>query len=106
MIYAIVLSCLFISCQITGSLHYHDRGMITSVVSTDRAFFRICQCVTGLAVTDIFSGIQNGVCQSFYPLCRHVQDVKCQTLRGLAADARQRRQFFNQFTDLLAVVIH
>ncbi len=106
MIYAIVLSCLFISCQITGGFHYHDRSMVTSAVSTDWTFFRICQCVTGLAVTDILSGIQNRICQSFYPLRRHVENMKGQTLRGLAADTRQRRQFFNQFTDLLTVVIH
>ena len=102
----VILSGLLISRKVAGALDYHDRMVIPLRIRADRTELLISQCVALFAVADVLTGIFDCIGELLHLLLRHMNNVKCQTLGGLAADAGQRRELLDQSGHLLSVVIH
>ena len=66
---------------------FHDRLMIASVAAADRAQFLISQCATFLTVAHILLGFQNRAGQVPDLFFRHIDDMKCKSLRRFTSDS-------------------
>ena len=93
MIDSFIFAGLFIGCKISGILHYHDRAVIPSPVSADRAYLFVCQCKAFLTVTNIFLCLQDRFCQTLHLVFRHVNQMKSQALCRFGTNARKPGQF-------------
>ena len=106
MINSVVFAGFFVGRKVSGVLYHHDGSVIPLGTAADRAEFLICKSKTFFAVAYIISGSGHGSRQLLYLFLWHIDNVKCKSLGRLCAYSGKPGQFFDQFADLAAVVIH
>ena len=89
MIHSVIFSGLFICCQISWSLHYHDGPLIPFRIAADRAKFPVRQSTALCTVSHIISGIHDRLCQILHLIFRHIDNMKCQSLGRLCTNTRK-----------------
>src|SRR5699024_6734825 len=106
MIDAVVLSCFFIGCQISGIFHHHNLSLIPGRIAADGTDLLIRQGAANAAVAHMLFCLLNGAGQSRHLLPGHVDNVKRQSLGGFRSDSREPSQLFNQFADMTRIIFH
>ena len=106
MIYAVIFAAALEREHIARLCHDADRTLVALWGRTDAARLLIREVLTDGAAVYILFRIHNGVCKLQRLLLREGQNMKCQPLCGFGSDSRKCRQFFNQFCNLMTVIIH
>ena len=91
MIHSVIFSGLFICCQISWSLHYHDGPLIPFRIAADRAKFPVRQSTALCTVSHIISGIHDRLCQILHLIFRNIDNRKCQSLGRLLSGLEHTR---------------